>query len=101
MKKFLMVFTVVLLTAGFAMGQTEYKGKVSTKKGNDPIGLATIKVLDNSGHVLETVSTDGNGKFNFTAPADAVTIEISKKGYKPRTLALTKKKKIKIKMLKE
>ena len=101
MKKVLLVFAVVFFTANLAFGQTTYKGKITSKKGNDPIALVVVKAIDTQGKTVAHTQTDGKGKFEITLPAGCNQIEVTKKGYSSRTLTVGKKKKLKIKMLKQ
>ncbi|MBN2892586.1 MAG: carboxypeptidase regulatory-like domain-containing protein [Bacteroidales bacterium] len=101
MKKILLILTVSVLAVSFSFGQTTYKGKVSGEKGKDVIGLAMVKAFDSKGNIVEKVQTGGDGKFEITVPAGVTNIEVSKLGYKTVTITVGKKKKLKVKMMKE
>lgn len=90
---------VTLFTVSFAFGQTTYKGKVMSNKGKDVIALAVLNGVDAQGKTVVTARSDAKGKFEITLPAGCNRIEISKKGYAPRTYQVGKKKKLKIKMM--
>ena len=101
MKKVSVLLMIVLFTVSFAIGQTTYKGKVTTKQGNNPIALVVLDGVDAQGKSVVTARTDAKGKFEITLPAGSNKIEIKKKGYSSRTVVVGKKKKLKIKTLAE
>jgi Carboxypeptidase regulatory-like domain len=99
MKKITVLLMITLFTVSFAIGQTTYKGKVMTNKGKDAITSVMLNGVDAQGKTVVTARSDAKGKFEITLPAGCNRIEVTKEGYSPRTIQVSKKKKLKIKMM--
>lgn len=71
----------------------EYSGKVFDSKNHEPLGYATIALLDRNQEVITAGVTNDKGTFRFKTKREAVQLRISFIGYKTREQLLQGNKK--------
>lgn len=91
MKKALFSFLLLLMTATAAIGQNRtITGTVSDNDTKEALSLVTVQLLKADSSYVKGTTTDDNGHFTLTAPADGkYIVKLTSVGYRPLTRTLS------------